>query len=163
AVSTIVLLCCQEILTYKLVFSLIPSLLFLAIGVSILVRDVIGTKTDRMIRNLNKEKPFTKYNASFSSQSVDFDGKEFKGVSLSATFGDIKCNTQNAFLNGNAVVNARATCGGVTVILPANVNVRVKSTTIFGSVINRRNCKDIEGAPTVYIKSNCYLGTITII
>lgn len=161
-VGVVLLLCCQDIITYKIIVKLIPAVLFFIIGLSILIRDVIGTKTDRVIRNLNKEKPFTKYNASFSSQSVDFDGKEFKGVNLSATFGDIKCNTQNAFINGDAVINAKSIFGGVTVILPTNVNVRVKSSSIFGSTVNKRNGDDIIGAPTVYVKSSCFFGTITI-
>jgi len=161
-VGVVILLCCQDILTYKMVLNLIPAVLFFIIGVSILVRDVIGTKTDRKIRALNKEKPFTKYDATFSSQSVDFDGKEFKGVSLAAAFGDIKCSVQNAFIDTDAVVNARATFGGVTVILPANVNVKVKSSSIFGSTINIRDTKDITGVPTVYVKSNSIFGTVTI-
>ncbi len=161
-VGVVILLCCQDVLTYKMVLNLIPAVLFFIIGASILIRDVIGTKTDRIIRNLNKEKPFTKYDATFSSQTVDFDGKEFQGVSLSATFGDIKCSLQNAFINGDTVVNARSTFGGVTVILPAGVNVRVKSSTIFGSALNKRGAKDITGAPTVYIKSNCIFGTVTV-
>ncbi len=161
-VGVVLLLCCQDIITYKIIVKLIPAVLFFIIGLSILIRDVIGTKTDRVIRNLNKEKPFTKYDATFSSQTVDFDGKEFNGVSLSASFGDIKCSLQNAFINGDTVVNARSTFGGVTVILPAGVNVRVKSSTIFGSALNKRGAKDITGAPTVYIKSNCIFGTVTV-
>ena len=161
-VGVVVLLCCQDVLTYKMVFNLIPSVLFFIIGVSIIVRDVIGTKTDLIIRNLNKEKPFSKYDATFSSQAVDFDGLEFKGVSLSATFGDIKCNLKNAFINGDTIVNARATFGGTTIIVPDGVNVKVKSSSIFGSTINKRNAKDITGAPTIYVKSNCIFGTVTV-
>ena len=161
-VGVVILLCCQGVLTYKMVLDLIPAVLFFIIGASIIIRDVIGTKTDRIIRNLNKEKPFTKYDATFSSQKVDFDGKKFSGVSLSASFGDIKCSLQNAFIDSDTVVNARSTFGGVTVILPPGVNVKVKSSTVFGSVVNKRNSTDIAGAPTVYIKSSCVFGSITV-
>ncbi len=161
-VGVVILLCCQDILTYKMVFSLIPAVLFFIVGASILIRDVIGTKTDRIIRNLNKDKPFTKYDAVFSSQTVDFDGKEFKGVTLSASFGDIKCNLQNAFINGDAIVNARANFGGTTIIAPEGVNIKVKSSTIFGSTVNKRNTNDIAGVPTLYVKSSCFFGTVTI-
>ncbi len=161
-VGTVILLCCQDVLTYKMVLNLIPSVLFFIIGASIIIRDVIGTKTDRIIRNLNKEKPFTKYDATFSSQKVDFDGIEFKGVGLNAVFGDIKCNLTNAFIKEDCVINARSTFGGVTVIVPQGVNVKIKSSTIFGNTTNKCNSKDIIDAPTVYVKSNCIFGSVTV-
>lgn len=161
-IGTVVLLCEQEVITAKVVLKLIPAVICFIIGVSIIVRDVIGTKTDRIIRKLNKAKPFTKYSASFSSQSVGFDGVEFNGATLNATFGDIKCNLTNSHINQDGVVNARSIFGGITLLVPDGVNVKIKSFTIFGNTANKHNSDNISNLPTIYVKANCIFGSVTV-
>ena len=52
--------------------------------------------------------------------------------------------------------------GGVDIFLPDNVNVQIKSTSIFGGVEDKRRLAELPGAPTVYVSAICLFGGVDI-
>ena len=59
-------------------------------------------------------------------------------------------------------INANAIFGGIDIIVPPNVNVKVKSTPIFGGTSNKVKTTYNENLPTIYINSLAMFGGVEI-
>lgn len=60
------------------------------------------------------------------------------------------------------VINASSTFGGIEIYVPANVNVKTKSTSIFGGVENKSNTQVNENSHTVYINGTALFGDVEV-
>ena len=157
------LLACQDLLDFNLVWKLLFPAILVAIGVSIIFKDVIGGKVSKEIKKLNEKKTGeNEYCATFSGQDVRFDGEQFKGVDLTAVFGGIKCDLRNAIIEEDAVINTSSIFGGIDIYVPENVKVKVKSSSIFGGVSDeKKHCQNAD-AYTIYINATCIFGGVEI-
>lgn len=100
--------------------------------------------------------------AAFSGKTMKFDGEVFRGAEITAVFGGVKCDLTNAVFEGDTVINATSVFGGVDVIVPAGVNVKVRSDSLFGGVSDR-NRVNTDGNPyTVYVNATCIFGGVDI-
>ena len=156
AVGVVLLLCAQEILSFKIVGKLLLPAILVGIGLSILLKDRLGAKVKEKIKDLNKE-GLEEYYAIFSGQEINPKGEEFKGASLNAIFGGIDLNLADAQIQKDTLINLTSVFGGVDIKVPSNVNVKVQSTSIFGGTDNKIK-KYTENLPTIYIKSFCLFG-----
>ena len=59
------------------------------------------------------------------------------------------------------IINASSICGGIDLIVPKGVNVKVNSTSIFGGVSNKI-VNDKDNKVTVYVNANCLFGGVEI-
>lgn len=98
--------------------------------------------------------------ALFGGCDIDCTGEKFEGAKLSAIFGGVDCNLKNAIVENDCEIKARAVFGGVDIIVPPNVNVKVSSVNIFGGTDNKTT--SCEGAPTIYIKCFSMFGGVEI-
>ena len=87
-IGVIFLLSAQGILDMSKIWKLIFPAILVAIGLGIIFKDVVGSKVNEKIKELNKEDK-EEYYATFSAQKLNFSGEDFKGVSLNAIFGGI--------------------------------------------------------------------------
>lgn len=156
-VGIVFLLCAQGILQFSMIRKLIFPVILILIGISILFKDAIGSNINKKISELNKQ-GLTEYYATFSGQKVSFDGEEFKGASVNAVFGGIEVDLRNSIITSDQVINVSAIFGGVDIFAPQNVNVKVKSTPIFGGVGNKVANTIGENVPTIYINAFCLFG-----
>ena len=157
------LLACQDLLDFNLVWKLLFPAILVAIGVSIIFKDVIGGKVSKEIKKLNEKKTGeNEYCATFSGQDVRFDGEQFKGVDLTAVFGGIKCDLRNAIIEEDAVINTSSIFGGIDIYVPENVKVKVKSSSIFGGVSDEKKHSQNADAHTIYINATCIFGGVEI-
>ena len=157
------LLACQDLLDFNLVWKLLFPAILVAIGVSIIFKDVIGGKVSKEIKKLNEKKTGeNEYCATFSGQDVRFDGEQFKGVDLTAVFGGIKCDLRNAIIEEDAVINTSSIFGGIDIYVPENVKVKVKSSSIFGGVSDEKKHSQNAAAHTIYINATCIFGGVEI-
>ena len=72
----------------------------------------------------------------------------------------MECDLRNAIIEKDEVIKATAIFGGIDILVPDNVNVKVDSNSIFGSVDNKT--KAHTDAPTLYISAICLFGGIDI-
>lgn len=159
-IGMVLLLSAQGILDISKVGKLIFPAILVIIGLSMIFKDTIGTKINEKIKELNKEGK-EEYYATFSGQKLSFTGNEFKGASLNAVFGGIDLNLKNATIEQDQIINATTVFGGIDILVPNNVNVKVKSNSIFGGVDNK--IKDNkENVPTIYVKAFCLFGGIDV-
>lgn len=163
SVGAVLLLICQDIITFESVRKLLLPAILVLIGIYLIFKDTLGSKAAKRIKELNGKSLSQKGTyATFSSQNLNFAGEVFTGTDLTAAFGTIKCDLQLATVPADCVINANATFGGINIILPPNVNVVVHSTSIFGGVSQKRKFPPVPGAPTVFVNATCLFGGVDL-
>lgn len=160
SVGIVLLLCAQGILSFKIIGKLILPAILVGIGLSILLKDKVEEKVKEKIKTLNQE-GLEEYYATFSGQEINPKGEEFKGASLNAIFGGIDLNLTEAQIQKDTLINVASVFGGVDIKVPSNVNVKVKSTSIFGGADNKVK-KYTDNLPTIYVKAFCLFGGVDI-
>ena len=156
------LLACQGLLNFEMVWKLVVPVALVIIGVSIIFKDSIHGKINSEISKINKsQKDIPSYCATFSEQNANFENEEFKGADLTAVFGGVKCDLRQASINSDTVIKAESIFGGVEIYVPSNVKVKIKSTPIFGGVTDK-SVHNQESEHTIYINSTCIFGGVDI-
>lgn len=155
------LLCTQGIVTFSLIRKLILPFIFIMIGISFIFKDFFNSKINEKIKSLNKS-GLKEYAATFGENKVDMSNEVFDGADLTAVFGGVELNLNNSEIKDEQIVNATAVFGGITIKVPQNVNVKVKSTSIFGGVDNKIKNINGENVPTVYVNAFCMFGGVDI-
>ena len=162
-IGVALLLACQNIIDFHLIWKLAFPTILVIIGVSLIFKDTIGGKVNSEIRKLNEKRNGENgYCATFAGQNVNFDGQNFTGADLTAVFGGLKCDLRNAIIDSDVVINASSTFGGIEIYVPSNVKIKIKSIPIFGGVENKANTKADENSHTIYINSTAVFGGVEI-
>lgn len=162
-IGIVLLLSAQGIVSFQLVGKLIFPFILVMIGLSIIFKDAFNHKIAEKIRTLNSNKGnFSEYCATFGEQKTDLSGEEFKGANLDAVFGSVNFDISKAIIKKDEVINANAIFGGVEIRVPTGVNIKVKSTPIFGGVENKANTQYNESLPTIYINAVALFGGVEI-
>lgn len=157
------LLACRGVLDFNLIWKLMFPVILVAIGVSIIFKDLISGKVNKKIKELNQTKTGdNECCATFSGQNINFDGEKFTGIDLTAVFGGIKCDLKKAIVESDAVINTSSIFGGITLYVPEDVKVKVKSSSIFGGVSDERKYTEKTEAHTIYINATCLFGGVEI-
>lgn len=160
-IGIVLLLSSQGILSFELVRKLaIPSVL-LIIGFCIIFGQLINKKINNKLKELNKDEK-NEYYATFGEQKIDLSNQEFNGATLNAVFGGVSIDIRNSIINKDEVINASAIFGGITILVPNNINIVVKSTPIFGGVSNKSQKNSDINQKTLYINGLCMFGGIDI-
>lgn len=163
SIGAVLLLICQDVLSLALVSKLIFPALLVIFGVCLIFKDAFGGKAAKRIKELNFKYPLKNGTyATFSSQSISFSGQEFMGTELTAAFGKITCDLSSAIILGDCVINANATFGSIEINLPQNVNIVVRSNSLFGGVSRQRSFNPIPAAPTIFINASCLFGGVDL-
>ena len=156
-IGVALLLACQGILRFDLVWRLLFP------GILIIIGDTIGGKISKEIKELNKNRTETnEYCATFSEQNVKFDDDKFTGVDLTAVFGGVKCDIRKAIIEEDQVINATSIFGGIEIYVPENVKVKIKSTPIFGGVSDKASYSKNEQSNIIYINATCIFGGVEV-
>ncbi len=155
------LLACQDIINFKIVYKLILPTILVIVGLSVIFKGTIESKIKEEIKKLNKNND-KEYAATFGEQNLDFSNEKFSGCDLNAVFGGVKCNVVTSKITEDVVINATAVFGGITIYVPDDINVKVTSTSIFGGVSDERKNKKTDSKVTIYINATCMFGGIEI-
>ena len=162
-IGIVLLLVCQEILSFSLVRKLLFPLILIILGLSIIFKDIIGNKVNIEIKKLNEKKTEgNEYCATFSSQDLKFDDEKFGGADLTAVFGGVSCDIRRAVIEEDIVINTSSIFGGVDIYVPENVKVKVKSSSMFGGVLDNKGHSQNAEAHTIYINAICLFGGVEI-
>jgi len=162
-IGVALLLACQDILDFNLIWKMMFPTILIAIGLSIIFKDAIGGKVSKEIKKLNENKTGdNNYCSTFAGQKVNFDNQEFTGADLSAIFGGIECDLRKAIITKDVVINAQAIFGGIDIFAPNNVKIKIKSTPIFGGVSDKSSRTVSEDSPTIYINAQAVFGGVEI-
>lgn len=162
-IGVALLLCCQGLIDFILVFKLIIPIALVIVGLSLIFKDALKGKIKEEIKKLNRRNPNTKeYCSTFGNQNVDFSNEEFNGCELTAVFGKVKCDLRDATIENNCVINVSAIFGGITIYTPENINIKIVTTPIFGGVSDERKVRVKDSKVTVYVNATCVFGGVEI-
>lgn len=157
-VGIILLLCCQKIIDFSLMWKLVLPVVVVFIG----LRLIFGGFGKPRFSFKNDSAKVSSGFAAFSGKTLNFDNEVFTGAELNAVFGSVRCDLTNARFDGDTQIDASAIFGGLEIVVPAGVNVKIRSDSFFGGVSDK-NHVNIDGNPyTVYINATCLFGGVEI-
>lgn len=161
-IGVILLLGVNDVIDFDKIWSLMATGVIIIIGLSLIFKDTVNSKINKKISELNKEKNNSdNYFAAFSGQDINLSNKPFKGCDVTACFGGIKMDMREAKIEDEVIINASSIFGGITILVPEEYNVEIKSTSIFGGVTNKKKNKDTN-KKTIYINALSMFGGVDI-
>lgn len=162
-IGIVLLLCTRDILSFAIIGKLIFPFILVMIGLSFIFKDMFQSKVNENIKKLNSERvDGENFCATFGGVKSNFNGQEFKGANVDAIFGGVELDLSDAIINHDQIINANAIFGGVDIEVPKGVNIKVKTTPIFGGVSNKLKNNYNESFPTIYINAFCLFGGVDI-
>ena len=97
----------------------------------------------------------------FGEQNINFKNKDFKGCNLDSIFGSLKLDLRGSKLEEDTLIKASSVFGSIDILLDDDVNVILKTTPIFGSVVNKVRSKS-DSDKTICIEGFALFGGINI-
>lgn len=162
-IGIILMLSSRGILDFDVIWKLIFPMILVIIGLSIIFKDLFNTKINKEINKLNEKlKKDSDYCSTFGSQSIKYDSEEFKGATLNSIFGGIRLDLRDSIIKKDVVINSTCIFGGITILVPKDVKIKIKSTPIFGGVEDKTKQKIDDKSKTIYINSTTIFGGLDI-
>ena len=162
-IGVFLLLCCQDILSFDMLWKLAIPAVIILIGIKMIVSNIFGnTSAEVLTRHKENGTELKKGTAVFSGHDMNFNGQVFDGAELNAVFGGVKCDLTNAIFGKDSVINASAIFGGIEIYVPENINVKINSNSIFGGVSDKKHRNYTENSFTLYINATCIFGGVEI-
>ena len=162
-IGLLLLLACQGVLDFELLWKLLVPTIIVIFGLSLILKNAFNKEINDSIKKLNdKKNNEEEIFAAFSSQKVNFDKEEFKGKTMNAIFGGIKLDLRDAKFKDDTVINVTCVFGGADIYLPSDVKVKIKSNSIFGGVDEHKKHSTDDKAKVVYINATCIFGGVDI-
>ena len=140
----------QGVIDYSFGWKLTIPIVVVLIGIKIIVKSV----------NVQNRYENNQANTSaFCSKEYDYSGMEITHSKVSAVFGGGKYNFANAKIVDGACLDLFCMFGGVEIIVPKNVNVKINTLCLFGGIsdkrdVNSNNEKDV----TLTVNGRCIFG-----
>ena len=159
-IGAFLLLACQNIIDFDIVWKLIVPVIIAVIGIKMIFGGIGGNRGFKSIKANRND--FKTGFAAFSGQDISFDNEVFSGAELTAIFGGIKLDLRNAFFEGDTVINACCIFGGADILLPDNVNVKVNSNSLFGGIDNKKHKNSNDNLHTIYLNGTCIFGGVDV-
>lgn len=159
-IGVALLLATRGMFSFEIVAKMIIPLVFVAIGLSMIFNETIKNKVTVKVKE-GKKNGLESIVATFAGQKVNKDDEEFKGANLDSVFGGIVLDLKRANIDKEAVIKASSIFGGIEIIVPNDVNIKVKSTPIFGGVSNKITNRK-ENEKTLYIEAFCMFGGVEV-
>lgn len=164
-IGVIFLLCAQDIIKYEMIGKLVVPVIIVLIGIKLIVSSFTEKKTKKIEESLRRNADdLDNVFCLFTGEEVKLEGKVFRGAQLNAIFGGIDYDLRGALIEPDCAIKANAIFGGIEIIVPENVKVRVKSTGIFGGTDNKARRPDdgAENVITLYVSSLAIFGGVEI-
>jgi len=95
-----------------------------------------------------------------TSKVIDFTNQLFEGITLNSVLGAITLDLRKAEIRDHSYIDVAAVLGGVDIVVPADVEVRVEQVPILGGVSNKPYTGNYTS--TIYLNATCILGGVTI-
>ena len=148
-IGVALLLSSRDIIDFSLIWKLLLPIIFVIIGLTIIFKDSFTNAVKKELKEVKKDKNSKEITATFSEQKVNYDDETFNGATINAIFGSVKLDLRKAKIKKDALIDTTSIFGGVEILLPKDVNVKVASTSVFGSTDNKIKNEKIENVSAV--------------
>lgn len=156
----------------KLEFGKVWPALLILIGLGIFFKMIFPKK--KVLIDFKRDSTIDITEENYMETTVIFSGAEkqissydFKGGKVTAIFGGAEIDLTNCYLSKeNNVINLEVICGGVTLLVPHEWNVRSELVTILGGFEDKAASKDknayIDPAAEIVLKGTLVMGGVEI-
>lgn len=158
-IGIILLLAARDVISFELIGKLMIPFILVMIGLTFIFNEVWSSKIKEKVKQINKS-DMEHVVATFSEQKVDKDGETLNNINLEAIFGSVDFDARKANMKKEIIIKASSIFGGIDILVPNDVTVKVKSTAIFGGVDNK--CKNKDNTKVIYVDAFCLFGGIEI-
>ena len=159
-IGVVLLLTSWGWLRFDLIFKLFIPAILVIIGLYMIFGNLFKNNVKEKVKAKKEKGNGENIVATFSEQMVTKKDEVFENANLDAVFGSVVLDLSKAKIKDEAVISASAIFGGIDIIVPKDVEVKVKSTPIFGGVSNKSKGKDTK--KVIYIDALALFGSIDI-
>ena len=152
-----------NVFDFDILWEILLPVIVVIIGLSL----IFGNKAKTTLKEKIDNTDFSNVEvitATFGEQNINKAGEKFEKANLDAVFGSIKLDLRDADLKNETFIKASAIFAGITILVPKDVEVKIKSTPIFGGVTNE--CLDEKtnknAKKTIYVDGFALFGGIEI-
>ncbi|MDE1192412.1 MAG: LiaF-related protein [Arachidicoccus sp.] len=111
----------------------------------------------------NSNENFVDINTLFGKAEKTMFTKNFKGGSISCSFGGGELNLSQADIEDTAVLNIAVTFGGLEITVPANWTIQNELTVLMGGIEDKRRISSQSVPPKILIlKGNVFCGGVEL-
>jgi len=160
-IGIMLLLSSRGMIDGNILGKLMAPLIFVLIGISMIFKNLFHGEHGNRI-NVQYQGGSSDYSAIFSGIKEQITGEKFLGTTINAVFGGVDLDLRNAIIDVDVIINATAVFGGINILVPSNVKVKVSNVPIFGGVDNKTFKSLDPNAPTIFLNSTCMFGGIDI-
>ena len=136
AIGVILLLAAQKVFSFGIAWKVILAVVLITVGLSIIVKAMFHGKNDKeveeKVKNLGDGKNMDSQTAIFSGSDRVYKDEVFSGSNLMAVFGGVDLDLRDAKFEKDTVIKAFALFGGIDIIVPNDVKVKLRSGFVFG-------------------------------
>lgn len=165
-VGVILLLAAQNVFSYDTAWKVIVAVILLAVGIGVIAKGIFRGKSDKEIEkkvhDLSDGKAMDSQVAIFSGSDRVYNDEVFSGSNLVAVFGGVDLDLRNAKFTKEVVIKAFCLFGGIDIIVPEDMQVKIKSGFIFGGASDERKGDASKGKHTIYIDAVGGFGGISV-
>ena len=162
-IGIVLLLGCQDIIDFSLIWKLAIPFVLVVMGLSIIFKNIFQKQTDHQMKDIyQNSKNISEYNAIFGGKNIQLDNQHFQGATLNSIFGSIELDLRQAYIDKDVIIDATAIFGGIEIKVPEHIHVQLNATSIFGGVDNDHKNIHTQQEITLYINTNCIFGGIDI-
>lgn len=166
AVGVILLLAAQNVFSYEVAWKAILAVFLIMIGLVIIVKSLFRNKVEKEVEKKIKEmgdgKTMDSQMAVFSGSDRTYNDEVFSGSNLLAVFGGVDLDLRKAKFNKDTVIKAFCMFGGITIKVPEDVQVKIKSGFIFGGISDDRKGDTSKGKYTIYLDAAGGFGGVSV-
>lgn len=152
-----------DVFDFDILWEILLPVIVVIIGLSL----IFGNKAKTTVKEKIENTDFSNVEvitATFGEQNINKAGEKFEKANLDAVFGSIKLDLRDADLKNETYIKASAIFAGITILVPKDVEVKIKSTPIFGGVtsegLDEKTNKNAK--KTVYVDGFALFGGIEI-
>lgn len=158
-----VLLICQNIIDFDLLWKLIIPTALILVGLSLIFKSNTMGKIKKEINKITKSKTIDKsYCSTFSSMNIKLDDEEVDKYELNAIFGELIIDLTEIKIKKDILITACSVFGNTKIIVPEDIEVKVLSTSILGDISDKRKKLSSEKKKTIYIDATAIFGGVEI-
>lgn len=160
-VGVLLLLLCQGLIRLDIIVKLFIPVVLIIIGIYLILGSVFKSDVSKKIKDIKVKDKSEGICATFSEQFITKSADDtVESVNLDAVFGSVVYDLSDAKIKNETVIKASAIFGGIDIIVPKDVEVKVKSTPIFGGVSNKNKTKGAK--KVVYVDALALFGSVDI-
>lgn len=161
-VGVLLLLWRRGLFDIDLFWKILGPLVIVILGVRLILGGMRKGDTEKRFDELRKKGGAQRTGcAVFGGSELRFDGEPFEGAELTAVFGGVDCDLRNAHLEGDIPIKVCAVFGGIDILVPEGVTVKMDTFCLFGGASDEKHRHGDEKA-TVYVSGFCLFGGVEI-